>query len=54
MVEAEEEVELVDVDKVRGDGPPYIVETQLPDTKTKMEGLQEDGRGRQTGLSVQG
>lgn len=50
MGEEEEEA-----DKAHGDGPPYIVETPLPDVKKEMEGLQEDkGGGEQRGLSVQG
>lgn len=31
--------EAVEVDKVHGDEPPYIVETQLPDVKKEMQGL---------------
>ncbi|KAK2847448.1 hypothetical protein Q5P01_010447 [Channa striata] len=42
----EEEVEAA-ADKVHGDGPPYIVETQHPDIKSKMKGLQEARRREQ-------
>lgn len=38
---------MVEADKVRGDGPPYIVETQLPDVK-KKDGRIAGGQKRKT------
>lgn len=37
--EAEVGEEVVVVDKVHGEGPPYIVETQLPDIQKEKQGL---------------